>query len=113
MHLLVYLFSISLVLSAVLIGWNVAVADTTMIQIGALVTTFLGWGAHEVDGLPRGGTLGTLAFFLAGAAMGACAYHGDVSILIAILWVGLFFWIKRTIRQEVADAFDVLKDLLD
>jgi hypothetical protein len=34
------------------------------------------------------------------------AYHGEVSILMAALWLAPGFWIERQMRDDVDEALD-------
>jgi hypothetical protein len=96
-----------LVLSGItLVGWSVWQQDTTLAQfvvIGAVAAA--AWmertSSVERSGLWQGGF-----YFVSGAGLGMLAYHGEVSILMAALWLALGFWIERQMRDDVDEALD-------
>jgi hypothetical protein len=52
-------------------------------------------------------------YFLSGAGIGALSYHGEVSILVWVMWAALFVWIEREIRDEVSLLLEAVGEWLD
>lgn len=52
-------------------------------------------------------------YFLSGAGVGALSYHGEVSILVWVMWAALFVWIEREVRDEVSLLLDGIAEWFD
>lgn len=107
------LISGSLLATVAATAWGVWEAQTTVLQLATLVAVGTGWLADRLSDLPHHGVFATVAWFLAGANLGALSYHGETAILFAAMWFGLLIWIKREIRKDVRQRFDWLFDVLD
>jgi hypothetical protein len=99
--------------------WGVWEARTTALQILVIgcVATYgaAGWVASREEGflqgaLPQGGTYRTVAMFIAGAGMGALAYHGTIALLYAAMWAGVLIWVEHKLRSRFGE---MIGDLLD
>lgn len=101
------------------VGWGVWEARTTALQILVIgcVATYgaAGWAASREEGvlqgaLPHGGTYRSVAMFIAGAGMGALAYHGTIALLYAAMWAGVLLWVEHKLRSRFGE---MIGDLLD
>ena len=99
--------------------WGVWEARTTALQILVIgcVATYgaAGWAASREEGvlqdaLPDGGTYRTVALFIAGAGMGALAYHGTIALLLAAMWAGVLLGVEHRLRSRFGE---MIGDLLD
>ncbi|MCS3651942.1 hypothetical protein GGQ08_003160 [Salinibacter ruber] len=95
--------------------WGAWEARTTALQVLVIgcVATYVaaGWAASREEGvlqgaLPHGETYRTVAMFIAGAGIGALAYHGTVDLLLAAMLAGIVLWVVAggllSISSEVA-----------
>ena len=99
--------------------WGAWEARTTALQVLVIgcVATYgaAGWAASREEGvlqdaLPDGGTYRTVAMFIAGAGMGALAYHGTIALLLAAMWAGVLLWVEHKLRSRFGE---MIGDLLD
>jgi hypothetical protein len=92
--------TVVLSLLSLAIGWAVFTANTIMMQVLAAIALA---GALWTDWQERKrAQFGLL--FLAGACIGALAYHGTVSILLTLVWLALLVWVGAGIvHHEVRD----------
>ena len=84
------------------VGWSAWHADTTVAQgvvFGAVALAVLIERSSHVS---RPGLWQAGFYFVSGAGIGLLAYHGEVSFLLAGMWVALWFWFERRIRDDVA-----------
>jgi hypothetical protein len=93
-------------------GWGVWEAQTTALQglvIGCIAMyVAAGWVASREEdplqgALPNGGVYRTLAMFIAGAGMGALAYHGEVALLYAAIWASALVWVEHKLRSRFGE----------
>jgi hypothetical protein len=104
------------------VGWGVWEGRTTVLQVLVLacVATYgaVGWVASRdkppLEGmlLSYGGAYRAVAMFIAGAAIGALAYHGEIALLYAALWAGMLIWVERMLRSRLGDAIGDIFDWL-
>jgi hypothetical protein len=96
-------FFVSLLLAGITaIGWSAWHADTTAAQgvvFSAIVLSILIERSNQV---PRQGLWQAGFYFLSGAGIGLLAYHGEISLLLGGMWIALWFWFERQIRDDVA-----------
>jgi hypothetical protein len=52
----------------------------------------------------------TVAMFIAGAAMGALAYHGEAALLFAVIWIAVLIWVEHKLRSWLGE---MIGDVLD
>jgi hypothetical protein len=99
--------------------WGVWEARTTALQILVIASVAIyvaaGWAASREEGflqdaLPHGGTYRAVAMFIAGAGMGALAYHGKIALLYAAMWAGVLLWVEHKLRSRFGE---MIGDLLD
>jgi len=98
---------------AALVGLGVWYDQTLLLQVYVLAATGVYGLAGYLDDLPRAGWYATAAMFIAGAAMGALAYHGDVRLLFAVMWLTLIIWIETKIRHWLSDVIGEVFNLLN
>jgi len=100
-------FQTVLALLAGITGWCAWHGHTTALQLLVLAAGAAYAGAGQLRGLTRPEWARAAAIFVAGAAVGALAYFGEISLLFWILAAGLFLWIEMQLRRWVAGALDL------
>lgn len=101
-------FFVSLLLVGVLlvevtaIGWSAWHADTTAAQGVVLSAIFFAVLIERSNRVSRPGLWQAGFYFLSGAGIGLLAYHGEISLLLGGMWIVLWFWFERQIRDDVA-----------
>lgn len=82
------------------IGWAVFTAHTIMLQVlAAIALAGALWANWQKRTTAQLGLL-----FLAGACIGALAYHGTVSILLTLVWLALLVWVGwGIVRYQVQE----------
>jgi len=104
-------FRFALLVGLALVGWSAWTGNVALSQYIVLAVMGVLFLEDRFDWFDLSARLHVAFYFLAGAGIGICAYKGDVSLLIGILWLVIAYWIERQIRDEISDAFDVLSDL--
>jgi hypothetical protein len=61
--------------------------------------------AAYLENVPHAGWYATASMFVAGAAMGALAYHGEAALLFVLIWLAVMIWIEITVRHWLSDLF--------
>lgn len=97
---------------AVLAGWGAWHGHTVLLQglVVAAGAVYVGLG--RVPELAHNGAYRGAALFVAGAAIGALAFHGTVALLYALLWLVLIAWIEHQMRSWLGEVVSNVLDAL-
>ena len=102
----------SLAVVAGLVGWGVWHGQTLLLQVCVIAATGIYGLAGYLDDFYGAGWHAAASMLVAGACMGALAYHGEVGLLLAIGWLALVIWIEVGIRHWLSDVLGGVADLL-
>lgn len=92
--------------------WGVWHAQTLLLQVCVVIACGIYMCAGYLDRLPRAGGYAAASMFVAGAALGALAYHGEAALLYALMWLAAMIWIEVKVRHWLGDLLGTLSDLL-
>lgn len=107
-----WLLGLLLASLAGLVGWGVWFGQTLLLQVYVIAATGIYGLAGYLDDLPYAGGYAAASMVVVGACMGALAYHGEVGLLFAIMWLAVMIFIEVGIRHWLSDVLDGVADLL-
>lgn len=90
---------------SVLTAWGVWHDQTLLLQVYVVVACGIYGLAAYLENVPHAGWYATASMFVAGAAMGALAYHGEAALLFVLIWLAVMIWIEITVRHWLSDLF--------
>jgi uncharacterized membrane protein YoaK (UPF0700 family) len=83
-----------------LIGWSVWHVDTTLAQLVVIAAVGIALLLKRESSLSRPVLWQCGFYFIAGAGLGMLAYHGNVSLLVSVMWIIFGVWIAFTLVRQ-------------